>query len=214
MFITKELKLGAPVALQELLVGTSFLVIQTIVNSFGVVASAGVGVAEKVCIFLMLVPSAYMQSMSAFVAQNMGAKNPFRAKKALGYGIMTAVAVGVIMAYLAFFHGNALSGIFSKDVEVAAASHSYLKAYAIDCMLTPFLFCFTGYYNGCEKTLFVMIQGIIGAFLVRIPIVYMVSKIAGATLFEIGLGTPASSVVQILLCLGMFIYSNSSASRE
>ena len=59
-----------------------------------------------------------------------------------------------------------------------------------------------------------MIQGIIGAFLVRIPIVYMVSKIAGATLFEIGLGTPASSVVQILLCLGMFIYSNSSASRE
>ena len=144
----------------------------------------------------------------------MGAKNPFRAKKALGYGIMTAVAVGVIMAYLAFFHGNALSGIFSKDVEVAAASHSYLKAYAIDCMLTPFLFCFTGYYNGCEKTLFVMIQGIIGAFLVRIPIVYMVSKIAGATLFEIGLGTPASSVVQILLCLGMFIYSNSSASRE
>ncbi len=213
-FITKELKLGAPVALQELLVGTSFLVIQTIVNSFGVVASAGVGVAEKVCIFLMLVPSAYMQSMSAFVAQNMGAKNPFRAKKALGYGIMTAVAVGIIMAYLAFFHGNALSGIFSKDVEVAAASHSYLKAYAIDCMLTPFLFCFTGYYNGCEKTLFVMIQGIIGAFLVRIPIVYMVSKIAGATLFEIGLGTPASSVVQILLCLGMFIYLEKKSKEK
>ena len=34
-------------ALQELLVGTPFLVIQTIVNTFGVTASAGVGVAEK-----------------------------------------------------------------------------------------------------------------------------------------------------------------------
>lgn len=55
------------------------------------------------------------------------------------------------------------------------ASHSYLKAYAIDCMLTPFLFCFTGYYNGCEKTLFVMIQGIIGAFFVRIPVAYLMS---------------------------------------
>lgn len=63
-------------ALQELLVGTSFLVIQTIVNTFGVTASAGVGVAEKVCVFLMLVPSAYMHSMSAFVAQNMGAGQP------------------------------------------------------------------------------------------------------------------------------------------
>ena len=74
--IALELRLGLPVALQELLVGTSFLVIQTIVNTFGVTASAGVGVAEKVCVFLMLVPSAYMHSMSAFVAQNMGAASP------------------------------------------------------------------------------------------------------------------------------------------
>ena len=62
--IGKELKLGIPVGLQEFLVGASFLVIQTVVNSFGVTASAGVGVAEKVCVFIMLVPSAYMQSMS------------------------------------------------------------------------------------------------------------------------------------------------------
>lgn len=203
--IGKELKLGTPVALQELLVGISFLVIQTVVNSFGVTASAGIGVAEKVCVFIMLVPSAYMQSMSAFVAQNMGADNPHRAKKALKYGIMTAFAAGVVMAFFTFFHGDLLSAIFSRDLGVVAASHSYLKAYAIDCMLTPFLFCFMGYYNGCERTLFVMLQGIVGAFLVRIPVVYLASRMAGATLFQIGLGTPASSMVQIALCLGMFI---------
>lgn len=202
--IGAELKLGLPVALQELLVGMSFLVIQTIVNSFGVTASAGVGVAEKVCIFLMLVPSSYMQSMSAFVAQNMGAGNPLRAKKALQYGVMTAFAAGLVMAYIAFFHGDLLSWIFSKDTAVIAASQSYLKAYAIDCLLTPFLFCFMGYYNGCEKTLFVMVQGLIGAFFVRIPVVYLISRLSGVTLFEIGLGTPASSTVQIILCLAMF----------
>ncbi len=97
---------------------------------------------------------------------------------------------------------------------MAAASHSYLKAYAIDCMLTPFLFCFMGYYNGCEKTLFVMIQGIIGAFGVRIPIAYLVSRIPGATLFQIGLGTPASSTVQIVLCLAMFLYLERRQRRE
>ena len=204
--IGAELRLGTPVALQELLVGTSFLLIQAIVNSFGVAASAGVGVAEKVCVFIMLVPSAYMQSMSSFVAQNMGAGNPIRAKKALKYGILTSVAAGLVMALLTFFHGDLLSAIFSPDPEVVAASHSYLKAYAIDCMLTPFLFCFTGYYNGCEKTLFVMIQGIIGAFFVRIPVAYLMSRMAGATLFQIGLSTPASSVVQILLCLSMFLF--------
>ena len=79
------------------------------------------------------------------------------------------------MAWLAFFHGDTLSLLFAKDAAVAAASHSYLKAYAIDCMLTPFLFCFMGYYNGCEKTLFVMIQGIIGASACASPIAYLVS---------------------------------------
>ena len=186
----------------------------SLVNTFGVTASAGVGVAEKVCVFLMLVSSAYMHSMSAFVAQNMGAGQPRRAKRALGYGILTAFAAGLVMAWLAVFHGDTLSLLFAKDAAVAAASHSYLKAYAIDCMLTPFLFCFMGYYNGCEKTLFVMIQGIIGAFGVRIPIAYLVSRIPGATLFQIGLGTPASSTVQIVLCLAMFLYLERRQRRE
>ena len=111
------------------------------------------------------------------------------------------------MVWLAFFHGDALSLLFAKDAAVAAASHSYLKAYAIDCLLTSFLFCF-------EKTLFVMLQGIIGAFGVRIPIAYLVSRIPGATLFQIGLGTPASSTVQIVLCLAMFLYLERRQRRE
>ncbi len=69
--IGAELRLGTPVALQELLVGTSFLLIQAIVNSFGVAASAGVGWRKSVRLHYAG-PSAYMQSMSSFVAQNMG----------------------------------------------------------------------------------------------------------------------------------------------
>ena len=66
--IGKIVKLGSPIALQGLLVSISFLVILAIVNALGLTASAGIGVAEKLCAFIMLVPSAYMQSMSAFVA--------------------------------------------------------------------------------------------------------------------------------------------------
>ena len=50
-----------------------FLIILAIVNNIGLIASSSVGVAEKVCGFIMLIPSAFMQSMSAFVAQNPGA---------------------------------------------------------------------------------------------------------------------------------------------
>ena len=61
-----------PIALQDLLVGLSFLVLLAIVNTLGLTASAGVGVAEKVCAFIMLIPAAFMQAMSAYVAQNHG----------------------------------------------------------------------------------------------------------------------------------------------
>lgn len=203
-FIGAELKLGIPIALQDLLVGISFLIIQMVVNTMGVTASAGVGVAEKICVFIMLVPSAYMQSMSAFVAQNMGAAKPERADRALWYGITTAVVIGLAMGYAAFFHGDLMGMVFSKDMEVVAASHNYLKAYAIDCILTPFLFCFVGYFNGREKTLFVMLQGIIGAFGVRVPVVFLMSMLQGVTLFHIGLATPCSTVVQITMCLIMY----------
>lgn len=198
--IRQILFLGIPIALQDLLVSISFLAVTAIVNSLGLTASAGVGVAEKLCGFVMLVPSAYMQAMSAFVAQNMGAGKPQRAQKALLYGVASSLAVGAVMGYLTFFHGDLLAGLFARDADVIAAAWQYLRAYAIDCLLTSFLFCFIGYFNGTGSTVFVMLQGIIGAFGIRLPVSWLVSRQAGASLFHIGLATPASSLVQILLC--------------
>lgn len=212
--ILKILRLGTPIALQDLLVGISFLVIIAIVNSMGVIASAGVGVAEKLCGFIMLVPSSFMQSMSAFVAQNMGAKKPERAKKALYYGIGSSVAAGCVLFYLGFFHGELLSSIFSRDAQVIAASADYLKAYAIDCLLTAFLFCFVGYFNGCGKTFFVMLQGIAGAFCVRIPVAFFISRMSGVTLFRLGLATPCSTIIQISFCIVYFFVNKRIESKN
>lgn len=212
--IRKILSLGVPIALQDLLVSVSFLVIMAIVNSMGVIASAGVGVAEKLCSFVMLVPSSFMQSMSAFVAQNIGAKKEDRAKKALFYGIAASLTASVFLAYFSFFHGDVMSAVFTKDDAVILQAHDYLKAYAIDCLLTSFMFCFVGYFNGCGNTLFVMIQGIVGAFGIRIPVAYLMSRTAGATLFRIGLATPSSTAVQIALCLIFYMKENPCNIRK
>ena len=198
--------LGAPIALQDLLVSVSFLIILAIVNAMGVTASAGVGVAEKVCAFIMLISSAFMQSISAFVAQNYGAGRMDRARKALHYGVAVSFVIGVGMFFLTYFHGDLLAGIFSSDAEVIAAAVDYLRAYAIDCLFTSIFFCYTGYYNGIGQTRFVMLQGIAGAFGVRVPVSYLMSRSANPTLFRIGLATPLSSIVQLLLCLGFMAY--------
>lgn len=199
--IKRILSLGVPVCLQDLLVSISFLIIMAIVNTLGVVAAAGIGIAEKLCGFIMLMPSAFSQAMSSFVAQNFGAGKMERAKKALAYGIAISFGCGVVLGYVAFFHGELLSRIFSSDAAVCKSSAEYLKAYGIDCLLTAFLFCFIGFYNGCGRTKFVMLQGIAGAFLVRVPLSFLFNAIFHGSIFCIGLATPSSSLVQILLCV-------------
>lgn len=200
------IRIGTPIALQDFLVGISFLVMMAIVNRLGVTASAGVGVAEKVCVFIMLVPLAFMQSMTAFVAQNYGAGMMQRAKKALKTGIIVSFAFGVAMFVLAFFRGDLLAGVFSNDPETIKAAWEYLKAYAIDCLNTCFLFCFIGYYNGIEKTKFVMLQGICGAFLVRIPVAFLMQRIGNGSLFLIGISIPLSTALQIIMCFAAYFY--------
>ena len=207
-------RIGTPIALQDLLVGVSFLVMLAIVNKIGLTASAGVGVAEKVCAFIMLVPAAFMQSMSAFVAQNYGAGKADRAKQALKTGIAVSFVFGFMMFLLTFFRGDLLAGIFSGNREAVLNAWDYLKAYAIDCLLTCFLFCFIGYYNGIQKTTFVMIQGICGAFCIRIPVAFIMQHFGGGSLFLIGLATPCSTIIQITMCFAVYAYLSRKRSSE
>ena len=108
------------------------------------------------------------------------------------------------MAYISFFHGEFLGAIFSKDPAVIVAVADYLKAYAVDTFVVCFLFCFIGYFNGCGKTTFVMIQGLIGALAIRVPVAYIMVNLPQSTLFMIGLSTPASTVVQLAICIVYF----------
>lgn len=200
--------IGTPIALQDFLVGISFLVMLAIVNRIGVTASAGVGVAQKVCVFIMLVPISFMQSMTAFVAQNYGAGMIKRAQSALKTGIIVSFAFGAVMFLITFFRGDLLAGIFSHESDTVKAAWDYLKAYAIDCLQTCFLFCFIGYFNGIEKTKFVMIQGVCGAFLVRIPVAFIMQHFGNGSLFLIGMAIPCSSILQIIMCFAAYFYFN------
>ncbi len=204
--IKRILKLGAPIALQDALTNVSFLIITSIINSLGLIASAAIGVSEKIVIFIMLIPIAYMSSVSAFVAQNIGAGRCDRAKKSMLYAMSTALVFGVMMFCITFWHGHILAGIFSNDAQVIAACAEYMKAYAVDCVLVCVLFCFMGYFNGLGKTMFVMIQGFLAAFLVRIPFSYFMSQKPGVTMLQIGFASPVATILSIFLCVIYFRY--------
>ena len=201
------LKLGAPIALQSMCNEVSYLILIGFANALGEVASAGVGIAEKLVMFILLIPNSYMQSISAFVAQNDGAGQPERAKKAMWQGMLTAAILGGILAYFSFFHGAVLSTLFIKDGETAVlnASAEFLKATSIECFILSIAYCFTGYFNGVERMTFVMVQGLLSIFLVKLPYAWFASTRPKPSLFQIGMSTAWAAVFTLLLCVWYYI---------
>ena len=204
----KFLKIGLPLALQEFLTQVSFLALCAFVNRLGLEASSGYGVACKIVNFAMLVPSALMQSMASFVSQNIGAGKKKRAKKSMFTGIGVGLVVGCLVFALVIFKGDMLAGFFSTDAAVIENGYAYLKGFALETIVTAILFSMVGYFNGNNKTIWVMTQGLIQTLLVRLPLAYYMSIQPNASLTKIGISAPVATVVGIVLNIGFFLYLN------
>ena len=202
----KFLGIGLPLALQEFLTQLSFLALCAFVNRLGLTASSGYGVACKIVNFAMLVPSALMQSMASFVGQNVGAGNQKRAKTAMLTGIGIGLVFGCAVFALVMLKGDLLAGIFTPDPEVVQKGFEYLKGFAPETIVTAILFSMVGYFNGNGKSLWVMLQGLIQTLLVRLPMAYFMSIQPNASLTNIGLAAPTSTLVGVILNVGYYIY--------
>ncbi|RHQ63563.1 MATE family efflux transporter [Ruminococcus sp. AF24-32LB] len=210
----KFLKIGLPLALQEFLTQVSFLALCAFVNRLGLEASSGYGVACKIVNFAMLVPSALMQSMASFVSQNIGAGKKKRAKKSMFTGIGVGLVVGCLVFALVIFKGDMLAGFFSTDAAVIVNGYAYLKGFALETIVTAILFSMVGYFNGNNKTIWVMTQGLIQTLLVRLPLAYFMSIQPNASLTKIGLAAPISTMVGVVLNIGFYVYLNRAEQKN
>ena len=208
------LKIGLPLALQELLTQISFLALCAFVNRLGLEASSGYGVACKIVNFAMLVPSALMQSMASFVSQNVGAGKTKRARHTLYTGIGVGLAVGCVVFILVMFKGDLLAGFFTTDVAVVQRAFEYLKGFAAETLMTAILFSLIGYFNGNNKTVWVMTQGLIQTLLVRLPFAYVMSIQPNASLTMIGLAAPVSTTVGVIMSVVYYICINRKSESE
>lgn len=206
--IRNFVRVGTPIAFQEVLTQLSFLALCAFINSLGLDASSGYGVANKIVNFIMLVPGALMQSMASFVAQNVGAGLERRARKAMVTGMLIGGSIGIFIAVFSFFRGDLLAGIFSSDPAVIARAAEYLCGFAPEAIVTSILFSFMGYYNGHSRTLFVMLQGIAQTFIVRLPMSYIMSIQPDASLTMIGLAAPCATVFGIVINVIYFVILN------
>ena len=206
-------QIGLPLALQECLTQISFLALCAFVNRLGLAASSGYGVACKLVNFAMLIPSSLMQSMASFVSQNVGAGNEKRAKKAMFTGMSIGLMIGCVVFVFILFKGDLLAGFFTTDKDVIQHGYDYLKGFAPETIVTAILFSMIGYFNGHDKTLWVMLQGLIQTLLVRLPLAYYMSIQPDASLTKIGLAAPVATAFGIIINVIYYMVMNRKARR-
>lgn len=207
------LRIGIPVALQDGLIQVAFIVITVIANNRGLSDSAAVGIVEKVMSFLFLVPSSMLSTVSALGAQNIGAGKPKRAVNTLRYAAFLSVGFGCVVAVATQFLAEPIVSLFTDaskadGAEVVRLGAQYLRGYVWDCIFAGVHFCFSGYFCAAGRSGISFLHNIIAITLMRIPGVFLTSKLFPTTLFPMGLATASGSVVSVVICIIAFALLN------
>ena len=198
------LRIGVPVAAQDGLIQIAFIVITVIANRRGLDAAAAVGIVEKIISFVFLVPSSMLSTVSALCAQNIGAGKQARAEQTLRYAVIIAVSFGIIIALLTQFISEQAVSLFTPDTVVIMLGGQYLRGYIWDALFAGIHFCFSGYFCACGRSEISFIHNISAIALVRIPGVYLTSKLFPDTLFPMGLATAEGSLLSVIICVIAF----------
>ncbi|MGI6203199.1 MAG: MATE family efflux transporter [Eubacteriales bacterium] len=203
--IKQIIKIGLPSAIQNGTVGISFMFLTAFANSIGYAASAALGAVGKYNSFAILPAIAMSSSVSAMASHNIGAGEYGRAKKTMVIGMLFAVAVTYPVFMLTQLFPEAIIKVFNDDPALISYGVEYIRVFAFDYLIVPFLFCLNGLYTGAGHTRFTLFSSLISAILVRVPAAYIFGFVFDWGLRGIGVGAPFAAFVALLISITYYI---------
>jgi putative MATE family efflux protein len=199
------MKIGIPISIQNVIVNFSFLVLTTIANSMGVNASAAVGIVGKYNGFAILPAIAVGSSVSAMVAQNMGAGETERAKKTFYTGFTLAFSVTFVAFIFTQMFPEKILSLFDNNPETIAAGVEYIRTFSFDYLIVPATFCLNGLVTGSGHTVISSICGILSSIGFRVPIAILFGVVLQKGLWGLGLAAPVASFASGLILFIFFV---------
>lgn len=204
------IKVGVPLWLQELLIHISFLIIGAIINEMGVIASASVGLVNKIFNLGAIIPSAFGGAIAAVSAQNIGAGKRERALKAMGYGILYCFIIEAVLVAWAVIAPETITTLFAEGkAEVITGAAAHLRSFSLDLILLCAIFCINAHLNACGKASFTTIHSLVSTFAVRVPVSFLFARVGGDlydTLFLLGFAAPLASLGSIIMVIPYLIW--------
>ena len=200
----KQISVGIPMGLQYSITAIGTMMVQSSLNILGSYAVAAFTAGNKIeCIFTQAFV-AIGTTISTYNAQNIGAGKPERAVRTLYYSIGITVGFGVIISIIIQFVATPVVGLFTADAAVVVLGTQYIRGYIWDCIFAGIHFSFSGYFCAIGRSELSFIHNITAIVLVRVPGVYLTSKLFPDTLFPMGLATVAGSLTSVVICLIAF----------
>ena len=160
------MKLGIPIAFQNLIISVGGLALQRVVNSFRYAFVAGFNAASRLVGLMELAGSSLGSAVGTFAGQNLGAGRLDRVKQGMRRAAQLSVLLGVIVAAGTILFGEELLGLFITDVDpvkvmqTMEVAYLYLIVMGIGLPMLYLLFAYRTTLQGIGDTFIPMLSGV------------------------------------------------------
>ncbi len=201
------LKLGSPVALQNAIISAGGMVVQSVVNRYGMLFIAGFTATNKLYGLLEIAATSYGYAVTSFVGQNLGGGLFARIRKGMRSAAVIALITSAVIAAAMLLLGRLFLGLFISGTpeEVAASMDIAYKYLAIMSLFLPVLYMLHIYRSalmGLGDTVVPMISGFV-EMVMRVGIALLLPLLLtdGIYYAEVGAWTGAA----VLLTASYFV---------
>lgn len=170
-FLGNLLFLGFPMALQNVMISVGGMIIQSVVNGFGVTFIAGITATNKLYGILEIAALSYGYAMITYIGQNQGAGKYPRLRQGLRAALAVALITSILIAAVMILFGKPVLSCFlsGSPQEVSAAmevAYGYLVTMSLSLPVLYILHVYRSGIQGLGNTVLPMVSGI-GEFVMR-----------------------------------------------
>jgi putative MATE family efflux protein len=164
--LVKLFKLGAPMAFQNTIIGIGGIVVQYVINGFGIIFVAGFTAVMKLYGLLELAATSFGFSMATFTGQNLGAKKYTRIREGMNSALKMAISTALVISAVILVFGQKIVRLFisggKNEVDaVVNVAYNYLLIMGALLFILYMLYIYRSALQGMGDTIIPMISGIV-----------------------------------------------------
>lgn len=197
------IRIGIPSSLGNSGVSLGFIFLFAMIATYGDYAVTAVGIGNRINGLAFMPAVGIGAALSTITAQNLGAKNIPRIKKAFKYSIILAFSLLTIACSLIWIFSAQLVSIFTDTQEIIDMGSFYLKILASTTPSISFFNCAVGLFNGSGHTKYSMFLEAGRLWLIRMPLIYILGLMLSVGTDGIWYGVGFSNIIASIIAFAL-----------